>query len=370
MMQPSDHAGLTPELTRRQFLKLGAAAATVWTATQPGALGAQTPRRLRAGFLGGSHAHARDKWRLVRASDQFELVGMAENSGPVRAAYGPLGAKFMSPEELVARSEVVIVESDVADHGRHALLALRAGKHVHVEKPPADNLADVEQMVKLAREHNLVLQVGYMWRHHPGFAAIFEAMRRGWLGDVYLVRGIINNQLAADRRAEWGQFRGGGLFELGAHLVDALVRLLGEPRQVQSTLRTHGQPDDDLHDNNVAVFEFSRALGIITNTTLQPNAGSHRLFEVLGTNGTAVLKPIEPPTLELDLAKAAGPYQPGRQTVPMPGYERYVGDLVELAAAVRGERNLAVTLEEELRVQRWLLRASEMSQPTPAENRE
>jgi len=252
------------------------------------------------------------------------------------------------------------VESAVADHARHAQQVLAAGKHVHVEKPPADSLAGLEAMVHLARAGKRVMQVGYMWRHHPGFHAIFQAVRSGWLGDVYLVRGMIANQLAAERRAEWAQFRGGGLFELGAHLIDPLIRLMGEPRSVTPFLRKHGEGTDDLKDNSVAVFEFPKATGLILNSTLQPSSGRQRVFEVFGTKGTATLCPIEPPTLQIDLAQAAGPYRAGLQTVPMPKYERYVGDLPELAAAIRGERALNVTLDEELSVQKWLLQACGM----------
>jgi len=348
-------------MNRRHFLRLSVSAVTLATAaTRLPSAGAPPRGPIRAGFLGGSHSHAAAKWRLVRASSRFELVGMAEASEEVRARYAAEGVRFLSPPELVAASEVVFVESDVADHARDALLALNAGKHVHVEKPPADNLADLEQMVKLAREKNLVMQVGYMWRHHPGFAVIFEAVRKGWLGEVFLVHGSISSQVPRERRAEWGRFRGGGLFELGSHLIDAAIRLLGEPLQVRATLRTHGKADDNLRDNNVAVFEFPRALAVIGNNTLQPNAGAHRFFEVLGADGTATLRPIEPPTLELDLGRPAGPYQAGHQKVPLPPYERYVADMDALAAAISRERALAVTLEEELRVQRWLLRACEM----------
>ena len=112
-------------------------------------------------------------------------------------------------------------------------------------------------------------------------------------------------------------------------------------------------------DNNVAVFEFDRALATITNSTYQPNAFAHRSFEVLGTNGTMLLKPIEPPTLEVDLAKAAGPHKAGKQTVPLPEYKRYVGDLADLAQAMRGGK-LAASLDEELLVQEWVLRSSGM----------
>src|SRR5438034_113141 len=83
---------------------------------------------------------------------------------------------------------------------------------------------------------------------------------------------------------------------------------------------------------------INRAFAVITNSVSQPNANAHRAFEVLGTNGTAVLRPLEPGTLVFDLAKAAGPYRAGAQDVPLPAFERYVGDFANLAEAVRGEK--------------------------------
>ena len=150
------------------------------------------------------------------------------------------------------------------------------------------------------------------------------------------------------------------MFELGCHLIDPIVRLLGRPKGMVPLLKKHGDFPDNLADNNVVAFEFKKALAIVTSATLQPNAGTHRLFEILGTNGTATLKPIEPPTFQIDLAKAAGPYTSGKQTVPMPDYRRYVGDFAELAAAVRGQRPLSVSLDEELLVQETVVRACEM----------
>ena len=266
---------------------------TATLAAPPTLRAAEPTRRLKAGFLGGAHSHAAEKWRLVRESADFELVGMAEESAAVRTQYEKQGAKFLTAAALVAASDVVFVESAVADHARHAKQVLAAGRHAHVEKPPADNLADLEEMVRLARQHKVVMQVGYMWRHHPGFAAIFNAVRKGWLGEVYLVRGMIGNQLAAERRPEWAQFKGGGLFELGSHLIDALIRLLAEPVSVTPFLRKDGAFADDLKDNNLVVFQFPKATGLVLNSNLQPNSGRHRVFEVFGTNGSATLRPIE-----------------------------------------------------------------------------
>ncbi len=76
--------------------------------------------------------------------------------------------------------------------------------------------------------------------------------------------------------------------------------------------------------------------------------------------GTATLRPIEDPVLELDLEKAAGPYNEGVQMVKLRPYERYVGDFQELAAAIRGDKPIAVTPEEDLMVQEALIEASGM----------
>ena len=69
---------------------------------------------------------------------------------------------------------------------------------------------------------------------------------------------------------------------------------------------------------------------------------------------------IDNPTLEVDLAAAAGPYPQGPHTVALPAYTRYVGDMQEFAAAVRGEAQIAVTEREDLLVQEAVIAASGM----------
>jgi predicted dehydrogenase len=97
------------------------------------------------------------------------------------------------------------------------------------------------------------------------------------------------------------------MFELGSHLVDAVVRLLGKPNAVTPFARHHGKFEDSLKDNNVAVLEYERAAAVLINTALQIGATPQRSFEVLGTNGTAALQPLEPSALTIELAKPAGP---------------------------------------------------------------
>jgi predicted dehydrogenase len=350
-------------MKRRTFLKssLGSLAFAAGPALLAAADQITGKPRIPLGFLGATYSHGPDKIKLAMNSPDWECVGVCETSATGRQACEKLGAKLIPQEELFDRARVVVVESDVRDHARHALMALRAGKHVHLEKPPVTRFAEMQEAVALARDKKLLLQTGFMWRHHPGFEAIFEAVRRGWLGEVFLVRGFISNNLAPARRPEWAEFNGGAMFDLGSHLVDAVVRLLGKPEAVTPFLRHHGRFEDTLKDNNVAVLEFPHATAVLINTALQPGATPLRSFEVLGTNGTATLQPIEPPTLSLEVAKPAGPYQSGSQKVALPAFQRYVTDFAELAAAVRGERRLSVSLDDELLVAETLLRVSGMS---------
>jgi predicted dehydrogenase len=294
------------------------------------------------------------------SSPDWEFVGVCESSAAGRLACEKLGAKLVTQDELFGRARVVAVESEVRNHAAHALLALKAGRHVHLEKPPASRIDEMRAIVALARDKKLLLQTGFMWRYNPGFVAIFEAVRRGWLGDVFMVRGFVSNNVAPAHRPEWEEFKGGSMFELGSHLVDATVRLLGKPKAVTPFLRRHGRFEDSLKDNNVAVLEYDRATAVLINTALQPGAMPQRSFEVLGANGTATLRPIEPPTLTIELATRAGPYGKGEQRVVLPTYHRYEADFAELAAAVRGERALSASLDDELLVAETVLQASNM----------
>lgn len=322
------------------------------------------PRRLRAAFLGAAHSHALDKVRLVMQSPGYELAGVWEESARARAALEKLGPLPWRPKKAILEDrgvEVVFIESDVPQIPLLAIEALEAGKHCHIEKPIADTRERLRRIVSLAESKGLVIQAGYMWRHNPAVERALEAARRGWLGEVWLIHARMNTWIGAERRPEWNRFAGGQMFEQGAHLVDIVVRLMGRPQRVTPFLRHDGPFADTLRDNTAAVLEYGRAMAVITASVLQPNAGAHRALEIFGTNGSAVVRPMEPPSLEVDLARPAGPYRAGRQKVDLPPYERYVGDIAALARAVRGERPLEVTPALELAVHETLLEASGMA---------
>lgn len=351
-------------MNRRTFLKSSFAAGTL--AASP-ACAADTASavparpRLRIGFLGMEHSHAAGKLSAVQASPEWELVGICEEKVPLREQLQKQGIRVLSQADLFRDAQVIAVESPVRDHYRHAKAALTAGKHIHVEKPPVVSLAEFKELQALALQNKRLMQMGYMWRYNPGIAKIIEAVREGWLGDVTSIRCSMNSFYNTPAgRAEVAEFRGGGMFELGSHLIDVVVRLLGRPEKITPTLGSHGRFDDKLVDNAVALFEYPRALATISINLLQPNPHGRRFFEVIGSNGTALLQPIEQPVLQIDLAKPAGPYVAKQQSVPLPKYQRYAPEFADLADTLRAGRPLAVTPETDLLVQECLLKTCEM----------
>ncbi len=339
-------------MTRRTLLNVTAFGAAAYAQQKP----------VGIGFMGISHSHAEGKLAVVRASPAWRIVGIAECNLKLQKMVRWHVIPLLRREELLKNPDIKVipVESAVSDHAPDGLAVLQAGKHLHLEKAPADSMAGFQKIVSLARDKSLLLQVGYMWRYHPGIAAAIDAARKGWLGSVYLVKATIGNQLTVKRRPEWAEFAGGNMFELGGHVIDPMIRLMGKPREVLSILRKDGDYDDTLKDNTLAIFQWEKALGMVHGSNLQPGSSRYRAFEIHGTNGAAIVQPIEPPMVTVDLEKPAGPYVKGVQKVPMPAYHRYAADMMELAAAVRGETGLRVSHDEDLLVQEALLRASGM----------
>jgi predicted dehydrogenase len=271
----------------------------------------------------------------------------------------------MSEEELLADPSIhlVVVECQVWEALPWGGKVIKSGKHLHLEKPPGNEWAPFKELVEEARRKKLLLQTGYVWRWHAGINAALEAARKGWLGEVFMVRGTMNSDRDSEQRAVEARYRGGGMFELGGHVIDRIVELLGRPKKVQSWLRHDTTLPDKLADNNLAVLEYDGALATITQSARMSGAGDHRSLELIGTDGTVMVWPeSSPPRMRVHMRKAQGPYPAGWQDINLPPQPRFVGDFQELARAIKTGQPLKLSYDHELLLQETLLRASgEMS---------
>jgi predicted dehydrogenase len=350
-------------ISRRDFIR----SATLTTAAAAGASGTATGiEPIRCGILGLDHAHGTDVLKVLQRSPDFELVGVCEPDEAVRARFASTpelaGVQWLSADQLLKDTSIgmIAVESGVPRLLALARQAVDADKHVHMDKPAGASLAEFDALLKAAKTKSLLFQMGYMFRYNPGFDFVRRAMKEGWLGRVYSVSASMCTDLDASKRARIAAFPGGSMFELGCHLIDMIVLLLGAPAKVTSFIRHDGPQSDLLSDNTLAVLEYPRAIVTVESAAMEPEAFPTRRFKVAGTNGSIVLNPLEPPSARLALREAAGGYGKGSHTISFDDIERHVLDFADFAACIRGEREFAYTPHHDLLVQKTVLEASGM----------
>ncbi|GAA3589196.1 Gfo/Idh/MocA family oxidoreductase [Klugiella xanthotipulae] len=178
--------------------------------------------------------------------------------------------------------DVVYIASPYPFHHEHALLALRAGKHILVEKPFALNAAQAAEVVEVARERSLLV-VEAMWtRFLPHMARIREIIASGMIGDVHTLMADHTQALSADpeHRINNLALGGGALLDLGVYPVSCAHDLFGEPDTVQATA-IFKETGADAQVATILGYQDGRiATSLSASDTRGPNRAS-----ILGTEG-------------------------------------------------------------------------------------
>jgi predicted dehydrogenase len=314
-------------------------------------------RKVRAAVIGLGHAHAFGKLNALRALPQYEFAGVFDNDPRL---VEKSGAPLLTVDAILKDSgiQLVLIEGRVQDNLRYARMAVEAGKFVHLDKAPGEDLEDLKGILGEAVRRKRVVQMGYQWRYLSGMRQAIEAARKGWLGDVYLLRSTIDKPIPANERDQLGRFRGGMMFELGCHIIDRAVDLLGAPKKVTGILRHDSSYSDKLADNTLAILEYDRAMAEIRVAAMQPHGDQYRTFEIFGANGAATLRPFSG-KLALDLKDGAGPYKAGQQVVEPQEQAgpAFAPDLIEMHRIIYDGVRPSYSVEHDLTTQETLLRA-------------
>ncbi len=354
--------------SRREFLSTGSVALAA-VASAPVLLAASDRPRIRIGQIGTKHPHASGKLEaILKYPEVFEVVGVVEPDAERRAAMKDrkpyAGQTWLSEEELLATEglQAVAVETDIPDLVSTAKRCLAAGKHIHLDKPAGDTLEDCTAMHALATERGLTIQMGYMLRYNPAFEFAHRIVRDGWLGEITEISGMMGKYMNDEGRLHLVRYEGGGMFELACHLIDQVVSLLGPPEKVTAHTRRTFPEKDNFADNQLAVFDYSKAIATIRCNHIDPMGGARRQFSITGTQGTFEIRPLEPqPKGRLGLDRERGEFKKGYQDVEFERPRgRYDAEFLDLAKIVRGEKKLAWDAAHDIAVQEAVLRASGM----------
>ncbi|MDR3406048.1 MAG: Gfo/Idh/MocA family oxidoreductase [Chthoniobacter sp.] len=353
-----------PSLPRRDFVRLSALAGLAAVAPTRAQDASARPAKIRIGQIGTGHAHAAGKMETMRKSGDYEVVGVVEPDPERRAKAEKsptyTGVPWMTEEQLLNAPglQAVAVETLVKDLVPTATRCITAGKHVHLDKPGGESLPAFKALLDDATRRKLTVQMGYMFRYNPAFVLCFQLLHEGALGEVFSIDTAMSKLLSPAERQAVLPYRGGSMFELGCHVIDAVVTILGRPDKVTPHRRSVSALADGWSDNDLAVLDFARATATVRSAMVEVEGGTRRNFVVCGTKGTFDIRPLEAPAARLALDAPYGEFKKGYQDVMFPKTGgRYDGDFTDLAKVIRGEKAFAFTPEHDLAAQETLLLA-------------
>lgn len=186
---------------------------------------------LGAGFMGNMHA------ACYAQIGGVELVAVAdsvrENAEKIANSYGC--RIFGEAEKLIENSDVDIIDVCLPTylHPKYTLQALEAGKHVFCEKPIALTGEDGKKMVETARRTGRRFMVGHVIRFWPEYVELKRFIDSGELGKLVALQ--LSRWTAYPHWSDWltdPEKSGGAIVDLHIHDADALIWLLGKPRDL------------------------------------------------------------------------------------------------------------------------------------------
>ncbi|MBV7328101.1 Gfo/Idh/MocA family oxidoreductase [Chloroflexi bacterium TSY] len=342
---------------------------------------ASNPVRVGIAGLGrsgwGLHANS-----LAQLGDTFRVVAVCDpDTGRQEEAAERFDCMtYESIDKLIADSavELVVVATPSQLHVGDATAAMRAGKHVIVEKPMAPTLEGVKEMIAVAEETGQLLTVNQNYRYHPDFLKIKEIVDSGVLGRIIQIRMTGNG---FRRRWDWQtlkQYGGGDLNNKGAHSIDWAIHFFSDPNpevycHMETTPLFAGDAESHVkliikpNDGPLIDVELANACAFPQDAWL-----------VMGTQGTLVshdrreirwkyFDPAEAPPLVLD-TKPTPDRSYNSETLPwqeasfQPSFNFGMSALYnDLYAAIRNGASLVITPESVRRQIEILERCRELS---------
>jgi len=259
-------------------------------------------RKIRIAQIGTSrYSHGSDIFFALSANpDVFEIVGYAlpeneEEKFPDRIKVFE-GYRKMSVEEIMADKsiEAVTVETEEIYLTKYALMAAKAGKHVHMEKPGGVSLEDFEEMITVFKEKKTVFHTGYMYRYNPVIVDIIKRVKAGEIGKVISVEAQMCRWDEREATEWFASFEGGMMFYLGCHLIDLVYQIQGMPKRIITCNNSSGKYEGvNTQDHSVALFEYENGSSYIKASGSEYGGFSSRRLLICGTEGRFEICPLE-----------------------------------------------------------------------------
>ena len=282
--------------------------------------------------LGGSVFHA----PLIRAEPRLRLHAVVTSrAGQVQRDHPGVRVVASAAELLEDPAvELVVVAAPNAVHHELAAAALRAGRHVVVDKPFTLSTADADRLIALAEAGGRCLSVFHNRRWDGDFLTVRRCVEAGLLGRVssFLSR---YDRFRPAPKGGWKEqdVPGSGLlWDLGPHLIDQALQLFGLPETVWADLEVQ-RPGVEAVDYVHLVLGYGR-LRVLLHAGMEVREPGPR-FEVHGDRGSFLIWGLDRPEVDGTLVTEVAGLELRGRLAGVPGDHRAF--YAAMAAAVAGE---------------------------------
>jgi predicted dehydrogenase len=289
------------------------------TVAKPARSRVKLPDTIGVGIIGaggiarGVHIPGYQKLSNVKVVAVSDPVEAARNSAAEQFGIENAYADFY---EMLQRDDIHAISVTTPNflHAEATIAALEAGKHVLCEKPLAMNAQEGEAMVEAARRTGNKLMCGFHFRFTPEVQCLKRFAQSGAFGDMYYAR-----TQALRRRGipGWGMFinkeknGGGPLIDIGVHMLDSTLHVLGFPRPIAVSGQTYqkfGKRKDVLglmgqwdyknftvEDFAVGFVRFENGATLVLESSFVANQeeGDKMTFQIFGDKGGAQYNPLK-----------------------------------------------------------------------------
>ena len=333
-------------------------------------------KKIRIAQIGmNRYSHAPEVFTTLKLHPEiFELVGYALVEDERETCAQKLkffdGYPELTLDEILndPTIEAVAVETDEIHLLKYAQMAADAGKHIHMEKPGSQNLADFKRLIETMRKSKKVFHTGYMYRYNPLISKAIERAKAGELGEIYSVEAHMSRLDDKTTREWFESFKGGMMFYLGCHLIDLVVQTQGFPKNVIPLNTRTGIDGVNTEDLGFAVLQYENGISVVRMGGAEIGGFERRQLVICGSKSTLEIRPLEATipasvygkeymmlTKQRECALEKDWYCRTTESESEP-FQRYEKMLLSFAEMVRGEKENPYTLDYELELFKLILK--------------
>lgn len=244
----------------------------------------------------------------ICSRSQENLDRRAEQWG-VKKTYQDFDS-LLKDEEI----DAVIIATPNYLHADMTVKALNAGKHVFCEKPPATTATDAKRMMECSAETGKLLMYGLMFRFSQKHRIVSELREAGMFGEIYYAKAGIIRRCGSPGGwfADKSKSGGGPLMDLGPHIIDLAVYLMGNPEPVSVFARTFTKTENldnikahggyksieqnvrasDVEELAVVMVNFNNGACLHVETSFCSHINDDSMYlNLLGSQGGAEVEP-------------------------------------------------------------------------------